>query len=127
MLPLSQQSLFVLTSLGYHDYEGVALRDDEKPRLVADLGTNNFLILRNHGLLTVGPTIADAFLAMYILEASCRIQIRAQAGDGIYPVDPRIVDTMQQQANQVLKGLGGNLAWPGLLRRLDRIDPSFRD
>ncbi|MEM9300482.1 MAG: class II aldolase/adducin family protein [Pseudomonadota bacterium] len=127
LLPLSQQSLFVLTSLGYHDYEGVALRDDEKPRLVADLGTNNFLILRNHGLLTVGPTIADAFLAMYILEASCRIQIRAQAGDGIYPVDPRIVDTMQQQANQVLKGLGGNLAWPGLLRRLDRIDPSFRD
>ena len=68
--PLSQQSLFVLASLGYHDYEGVALNAEEKPRLVADLGSNSFLMLRNHGLLTVGASVADAFLAMYIFEAA---------------------------------------------------------
>ena len=71
---------FVLASLAYHDYEGVAFRDDEKPRLQADLGNANFLMLRNHGLLTVGKTIADAFLSMYTFENTCRIQIDAQAG-----------------------------------------------
>src|SRR6476619_8124615 len=80
LLPISQFSIFVLASLGYHDYEGVALNDEEKPRLVADLGTNTFLILRNHGLLTVGPTVADAFLSMFLLERACRIQILAQSG-----------------------------------------------
>jgi ribulose-5-phosphate 4-epimerase/fuculose-1-phosphate aldolase len=127
VLPISQQSIFVLASLGYHDYEGVALNDDEKPRLVRDLGTNTFLMLRNHGLLTVGPTIADAFLAMYVFEATCRIQVRAQAGGGeLVPVDPRIVAGAKAQMQQVLKGLGGALAWPGLLRRLERLDPSYR-
>ncbi len=80
LLPISQQSLFVLASLGYHDYEGLALNDEEKPRLVADLGKKTFLILRNHGLLTVGPTVADAFLSMFLLERACRIQILAQSG-----------------------------------------------
>jgi ribulose-5-phosphate 4-epimerase/fuculose-1-phosphate aldolase len=127
VLPISQQSIFVLASLGYHDYEGVALNDDEKPRLVRDLGTNTFLMLRNHGLLTVGPTVADAFLAMYVFEATCRIQVRALAGGGeLVPVDPRIIAGAKAQMQQVLKGLGGALAWPGLLRRLDRLDPSYR-
>src|SRR4030088_2754516 len=75
LLPLSQQSLFALASLAYHDYEGVALDEEEKPRLVADLGNKVFMILRNHGLLTVGKTPAEAFLSMYILERACRIQI----------------------------------------------------
>jgi ribulose-5-phosphate 4-epimerase/fuculose-1-phosphate aldolase len=127
VLPVSQQSIFVLASLGYHDYEGVALNADEKPRLVRDLGTNTFLMLRNHGLLTVGPTVADAFLAMYVFDATCRIQVRAQAGGGeLVAVDPRILAGAKAQMQQVLKGLGGALAWPGLLRRLDRIDPSYR-
>ena len=82
LLPLSQHSIFVLNSLAYHDYEGVALNADEKPRLVRDLSDKRFLILRNHGLLTVGPTVADAFVAMYLLETSCMIQVRAQAGGG---------------------------------------------
>ena len=126
VLPLSQQSLFVLSSLGYHDYEGVALNEEEKPRLVADLGSNNFLMLRNHGLLTVGATIADAFLSMYIFEATCMIQVRAQSGGGeLIEVDSRIVAGIQQQAQQVTKGLGGALAWPGLLRRLARRNPGF--
>src|SRR5207245_9407395 len=68
LLPISQQSLIVLSSLAYHDYEGIALNEDEKPRLVHDLGTRNFLMLRNHGLLTVATTPADAFLAMYVFE-----------------------------------------------------------
>jgi ribulose-5-phosphate 4-epimerase/fuculose-1-phosphate aldolase len=129
VLPLSQQSIFVLSSLGYHDYEGVALRDDEKPRLVADLGRNNNLMLRNHGLLTVGPTIADAFLAMYIFETVCTIQVRAMAGGTpLVHVDPRIVETAAEQARQATRGAGGGaLTWPGLLRRLDRADAGYRE
>jgi ribulose-5-phosphate 4-epimerase/fuculose-1-phosphate aldolase len=129
VLPLSQQSIFVLASLGYHDYEGVALRDDEKPRLVADLGRNNNLMLRNHGLLTVGPTIADAFLAMYIFETVCTIQVRAMAGGTpLIHVDPRIVETAAEQARQATRGAGGGaLTWPGLLRRLDRADAGYRE
>jgi ribulose-5-phosphate 4-epimerase/fuculose-1-phosphate aldolase len=129
VLPISQQSIFVLSSLGYHDYEGVALRDDEKPRLVADLGPhNNFLMLRNHGLLTLGSTVADAFLAMYLFETVCTIQVRAMAGGTeLTTVDPRIIAGAAQQARQVTRGAGaGALTWPGLLRRLDRADPSYR-
>lgn len=126
LLPLSQQSLFVLASLGYHNYEGVALNADEKPRLVHDLGRNNFLMLRNHGLLTVGPTVADAFLFMYLFEASCMVQVRAQSGGGaLVPVAQAIVDGIQAQAAVVTKGLGGQLVWPGLLRRLDRRNPGY--
>lgn len=128
VLPISQQSIFVLASLAYHDYEGVALNDDEKPRLVADLGEKSFLMLRNHGLLTAGPTIADAFQAMYFFEAACMIQIRAQAGGGeLLQIPQRIIDGAQRQAKAVTRGLAGNLAWPGLLRKLDRIDTSFRN
>ena len=128
VLPLSQQSIFVLSSLAYHDYEGVALRDDEKPRLVNDLGHANFMMLRNHGLLTLGPTVADAFLSMYLFETVCTIQVRAQAGGGeLVPVDPAIISTAQQQARGATGGVGGGaLAWPGLLRRLDRADTSYR-
>ncbi|MBA2723481.1 MAG: class II aldolase/adducin family protein [Methylibium sp.] len=128
VLPISQQSIFVLAGLKYHDYEGVALRDDEKPRLVADLGESNFLVLRNHGLLTLGATVADAFLNMYLFEAVCAIQVRAQAGGGeLRRIEPGIIATAQQQAQQVTRGQGGALAWPALLRRLDRIDPGYRN
>src|SRR3954453_16764493 len=79
LLPISQQAMFALSSLAYHDYEGLALDENEKPRLVADLGENNSMILRNHGLLTVGRTAAEAFLAMFMLERACRIQVLAQS------------------------------------------------
>ena len=126
VLPLSQQSIFVLSALAYHDYEGVAVRDEEKPRLVADLGSSNFLMLRNHGLLTVGATVADAFLSMYLFETVCTIQVRAMSGGGeLVTVDPRIVATARQQAAVVTKGLGSQLTWPGLLRRLDRRMPGY--
>jgi ribulose-5-phosphate 4-epimerase/fuculose-1-phosphate aldolase len=126
VLPLSQQSIFVLASLGTHDYEGVALRDDEKPRLVRDLGDKTFLLLRNHGLLTVGATIADAFLAMYTFEAVCTIQVRALSGGGpLVSVDRRIIAGAREQAAAVTRGLGAGLVWPGLLRRLDRELPGY--
>ena len=79
MLPISQQSAYVLSSLGDHNYEGFALNDDEKPRLVRDLGDSKFLMLRNHGLLTVGETVADAFVYMYLFQRVCSIQVRAQS------------------------------------------------
>jgi len=128
LLPISQTSLFPYATLAYHDYEGVALNEDEKPRLVADLGYNNALMLRNHGLLTTGPTIADAFLMMYVFETACQIQVMAQSSGGeLIQVPQPIVDGIQAQAEQVTKGLGGQLVWPGLLRKLDRTDPSYRD
>jgi ribulose-5-phosphate 4-epimerase/fuculose-1-phosphate aldolase len=128
LLPISQTSLFPYVTLGYHDYEGVALNEAEKPRLVADLGSNHALILRNHGLLTAGETIADAFLFMYVLETACQIQIMAQSGGGdLVQVPQPVVDGIQAQAEQVTKGLGGALVWPGLLRKLDRRDSSYRD
>jgi len=128
LLPISQQALFVLASLGYHDYEGLALNDEEKPRLVADLGNKTFLILRNHGLLTVGQSVPDAFLSMFLLERACRIQILAQSGGGkLIPVSDKILAQIPAQSAIVTKGGRGNLAWPGLLRKLDRIGSNYAD
>ena len=128
LLPLSQTSLFPYATLAYHDYEGVALSDEEKPRLVADLGDKRALMLRNHGLLTVGESVADAFLLMYLLQTACEIQLMAQAtGSELVAVPEPIVAGIEAQAEQVTRGLGGALVWPGLLRKLDRIDASFRD
>jgi len=126
VLPISQQSTFVLGSLAYHEYEGVALRDEEKPRLQADLGTANYLMLRNHGLLTVGKTIAEAFLNMYIFEATCRIQIDAQAGGELIHVNPKILQGMAGVMKTATAGQGANLAWPALLRKAERLDPNYR-
>jgi ribulose-5-phosphate 4-epimerase/fuculose-1-phosphate aldolase len=125
VLPISQQSTFVLASLAYHDYEGVALRDDEKPRLQRDLGDKNFLMLRNHGLLTVGKTIPDAFLSMYTFENTCRIQIDAQGGGELVQIDPRILQGMAEVMKVVTAGQGAGIAWPALLRKLDRVDPGY--
>ena len=126
VLPVSQQSIFVLASLAYHAYEGVALNEEEKPRLVRDLGDKTFFMLRNHGLLTVGESVPEAFLSMYTFEADCAIQIRAQAAAKLIPIDPRIIAGAQAQAKQVTLGAGAALAWPGLLRKLDRTDTSYK-
>ena len=127
VLPISQQSTFVLASLAYHDYEGVAFRDDEKPRLQADMGSANFLMLRNHGLLTCGKTIADAFLSMYTFENTCQIQIAAQSGGSeLTQVNPKIVEGVGQAMKVQTGGLGGQFVWPSLIRKLDRIDDSYK-
>ena len=126
VLPISQQAFFVLSSLAYHDYEGVALLEDEKPRLVHDLGEKVFFMLRNHGLLTVGQTVAEAFVAMYIFEAACMVQVRAQSGGGeLIPIAQKILDLAQAQVAKVTLGGGGALAWPALLRKLERANPGY--
>jgi len=126
VLPISQQSTIVLSSLAYHDYEGIALRDDEKPRLQADLGNANYLMLRNHGLLTVGKTVADAFLHMYTFENTCRIQIDAQAGGELVQVDPKILQGISEVVKVATGGMGASLAWPALLRKAERLDPGYK-
>ncbi|HUR88943.1 MAG TPA: class II aldolase/adducin family protein [Ramlibacter sp.] len=127
LLPISQQSTLILPSLSYHGYEGIALRDDEKPRLQDDLGDKRFLILRNHGLLVVGASVPDAFLSMYFFENACRIQIDAQAGGELITVDPRILEGMEQVMKKGSAGQGPMIAWPALIRKLDRLDQSYKD
>lgn len=128
LLPISQQALFPLASLAYHDYEGLALNEEEKPRLVRDLSNKNYMILRNHGLLTVGRSAAEAFLSMYILERACEIQILAQSANAeLVPVADALLTRVGAQLKVVTVGQGAEFAWPGLLRKLDRIDPSYRE
>jgi len=129
VLPISQQSTFVLASLAYHGYEGVAIRDDEKLRLQKDLGGANYLMLRNHGLLTVGKTIADAFLQMYTFENTCRIQVDALAGQtsasDLTAIDPQVLTGVAHAMKVQTGGLGGNFVWPSLLRKLQRENPGY--
>ena len=131
LLPLSQQSLFVLSSLAYHGYEGVALNHDEKARLQADLGDKHFMILPNHGLLTAFGTVADAFLGMFTLQSACEAQIMAQSGGGeLIRIPQQILDGARAMVAGVMKtsqGMGGALAWPALLRKLDLQNPGYRD
>ncbi len=131
LLPLNQTAQLILPELAYHDYEGVALDHDERPRLQKDLGTKNAMLLHNHGTLTVGKTCAEAFVRMYFLERACTMQVRTRMLGGIekdYPTRPEVIEK-----NAVIGGSGSlgkladQLAWPALLRKLDRIDPSFRD
>lgn len=127
LLAISQQSLFPLSSLSYHDYEGVALNPDEKARLVADMGSTYHMILRNHGLLTVGETVGDAFLRMFILQRACEVQIKAQStGKDLIMIHPQIVAGIKAAAEKVLLASGGQIAWPALLRKLDREQPDYK-
>lgn len=128
ILPISQQSTFILSSLAYHDYEGVAFRDDEKPRLQKNLGNARNLVLRNHGLLTVGKTIADAFLAMYRLESTCQIQVSAQAGGELIHYGEELYkgDDPSAQYSRT-GGVPGAFVWPSLLRKLDRLDTNYKN
>ena len=125
VLPLSQQSTLILNSLAYHDYEGIALHAEEKPRLQANLGSAHFLMLRNHGLLTVGRTIPEAFLNMYFFENTCRIQIDAQAGGELNLIGPGPIAANRNVTQTATAGQGANLAWPALLRKLDRENPGY--
>lgn len=126
LLPLNQFSLEFHGHAAYHDYEGVALDLDERERLVADLGDKNVMILRSHGLLTAGATVPEAFVLMYYLEQSCRVQVDVMAASQrpIIP-PPEVCDKAARQMNRN-PGRKGHREWPGLLRLLDSKDPSYR-
>ncbi|MFO1115387.1 MAG: class II aldolase/adducin family protein [Beijerinckiaceae bacterium] len=130
LLPLNQTAQLVLPDLAYHDYEGVALDHDERPRLQKDLGSKNLMLLHNHGTLAVGRTCADAFTRMYFLERACTMQVRTRMlGDSAmdHPTAPDVI-----AKNAALVSSGGmsqvaeKLVWPALIRKLDRLDPGFR-
>ena len=125
--PLSQYAAFALASMSYHGYEGLAVNEDEKVRLQQDLGDANFMLLRNHGGLTCGQTIGDAFMHMYDLTRACQVQLQVQAtGQLIVEVEQSVVDGIKAQANVVHTGLtGGQKAWPAMLRKIYRLDPRF--
>lgn len=127
LLPLSQYAMFALASLSYHQYEGLAVNAEEKVRLQSDLGNHNFMLLRNHGALTMGETVGDAFMHMYDLIRACQIQVQIMS-TGMKPVyvEQSIVDGIKAQANIVHAGqTGGQKSWPAMLRRVYRTDPSF--
>jgi ribulose-5-phosphate 4-epimerase/fuculose-1-phosphate aldolase len=131
LLPITQTALQIHHDVAYHDFEGIAEDLDERKRIVADLGTKNALILRNHGTLTVGEKVSDAWLRMYMIERACQAQIAAQAGGAVLEAP---ADAGEKTAAIVKVGLpqvGRKLAWPALLRKLDRIEEppgaSYRD
>ena len=130
--PLTQHALAIIAHVGYHGYEGIATDLSERDRLVADLGESNILILRNHGLLSVGRTIAEAFVWMYRAERACRMQVAFQQ-TGEAPVEiPQEVQEVTIQRNLKANSPDGHrpigvYEWPALIRRLDRIDPSYKD
>jgi ribulose-5-phosphate 4-epimerase/fuculose-1-phosphate aldolase len=127
LLSISQQASIAVQSLSYHDYEGLAMNPDEKVRLQQSLGDARNFILRNHGLLTVGRNVSEAFLNMYTLQRACEIQVLAQGnGAELMMIPQPVLDTVPEYSKAVMKGAGAGLVWPALLRRLDRIDTSYR-
>ncbi|WP_315730009.1 MULTISPECIES: class II aldolase/adducin family protein [unclassified Bradyrhizobium] len=130
LLPLNQTAQLVLPELAYHDYEGVALDHDERPRLQRDLGSKNLMLLHNHGTLAVGRTCAEAFLRMYFLERACTMQVRTRMLGDISMDHPTAPEVIEKNAKLAMSGgmsqLAERLVWPALQRKLDRIDPSFR-
>lgn len=127
LLPITQTALQVHADVAYHDFEGIAEDLDERERIVRDLGDKHLLVLRNHGTLTVGETVSDAWLRMYMLERACEAQIAAQAGGALVMAPDEAAEKTAQIANAGLSKIGRGLAWPAMLRRLDRIDASFRE
>jgi ribulose-5-phosphate 4-epimerase/fuculose-1-phosphate aldolase len=125
LLPLSQHALIVLPRLAYHDYEGIALNLDERERLVHDLGDKSTLmLLRNHGTLAVGKTAGDCWTGMFYLERACKQQVMAlSVGRDNVLIAPQ--EAQDEVRSQVSRGIGGGLAWPGALRRLDRENPGY--
>ncbi len=127
LLPLNQTAMIAASDLAYHEYEGVALDLAERPRLVADLGTKSAMLLWNHGTLALGASVAEAFLTMYFLERACAMQVATLAGGGaLHDARPGVVELVAKQSG-FGKAAVAKAAWAPLLRRLDRIDPSFRD
>jgi ribulose-5-phosphate 4-epimerase/fuculose-1-phosphate aldolase len=127
LLPLAQTSMR-FAKIAYHDYEGVVLNLDEQERLLANMGDHEGMILRNHGLLVVGGSIAEAFNSIFRLERACQVQVAALAANVKIKLPPdEVVEASWNQYQPGVRRRFGLLEWPALLKKLDRIDPSFRD
>jgi ribulose-5-phosphate 4-epimerase/fuculose-1-phosphate aldolase len=126
LLPLTQTAMLIRDDVAYHDYEGVAVDLDERERIVADLGDKGAMLLRNHGTLSVGETVGEAFVKLYFLERACQAQILAlSAGDNLNNPPQGSPEVTAKQGKIGLKLAAGALAWPALLRKVYRLDPSF--
>jgi ribulose-5-phosphate 4-epimerase/fuculose-1-phosphate aldolase len=129
-LPHTQTAMIARYDVAYHDYEGIATNLDERERLVADLGDKHSMLLRNHGTLTVGTSVAQAFLRMYFLERACETQVMMLAAgrEALNEPNDGVADIVRGQVSGTSMSMAAEmLAWPALLRKLDRIDPSFRE
>jgi len=127
LLPLSQHAMRFTNSIGYHDYEGLALELDEQQRLTRDLGAHKVMILRNHGLLACGESVAEAFDLMYYLERACQSQINAMAGGAKLRVPPAAVAGKTAAQFKKLAYKEKKTEWKALTRMLDKTDPSYKD
>jgi ribulose-5-phosphate 4-epimerase/fuculose-1-phosphate aldolase len=126
LLPLTQTAMLVRSDLAFHDYEGVATDHEERERIVADLGTRNAMLLRNHGTLAVGTTVGEAFIRIYFLERACQAQIMAlSAGEAINNPPQGTPEIAAEQGMAGLKLAAQFLAWPALLRKAYRLGPNF--
>ncbi|HMJ94058.1 MAG TPA: class II aldolase/adducin family protein [Allosphingosinicella sp.] len=126
LMPLTQTAMLIRGDVAYHDYEGVAVDLEERERIVADLGQKNAMLLRNHGTLAVGETVGEAFIRIYFLERACEAQILAlSAGDNVNNPPQGSPEVTAEQGKVGLKLAAGALAWPALLRKAYRLDPSF--
>jgi len=115
--------------IAYHDFEGITVMDDEKPRLLANMGDKNMLILRNHGLLSCGRTIPEAFYSMWAMQRSCEIQVACDAtGNALIPVADEVLErTGQLMAIQSMGQPAGELEFKAMTRIIDKLDPSYKD
>jgi len=128
LLPISQTAMVIRNECAYHDYEGIALNHDERKRLLDDLGDKHCMILRNHGLLATGATCADAWLRLFFLERACTMQIKALSGGSkLNMVSDDVVELVTDQGQMASEQGIGNLAWPALIRKLDKIDLSYKE
>lgn len=127
LLPLSQKAMLFHNRLAYHDYQGVAFDLAERDSLVRDLGSHKAMVLRNHGLLACGRDCAEAFSLIYQLELACRVQIDVMAAKTAYRVPSEAVAEKAARQLWSYPLSPAELEWPGLLRKLDRLDPSYRD
>ncbi len=128
LLAITQTALIIHDDVAYHDFEGVAEDLEERERIVADLGAHNLLILRNHGTLTTGRSVAEAWLRMYFLERACEAQVAAESGGGsLVETTPEARERTNAIAQAGMDKISNELTWPALLRKLDRLDPSYRD
>lgn len=129
LLPVSQHAALIDGRIGYHDYEGAAFNLEERERFVASLGSGNLLILRNHGLIACGETCAEAFLGMYRLEMACKMQVAALAGgrDNALMMPNAALENTRRILIEHPEIGAGTLQWQALLRRMERIDPSWKE